>query len=51
MKYHNEGVLRAEQDMTLRLRPGKRKLRWVEYLPLIFLGILLSGVLIHGFLG
>lgn len=53
MKYHNDGVLRVEQDMTLRLTPEsrKRKLSWVEYLPVIVLGILLLGILVRAFLG
>jgi len=51
MKYHNGGVLRTEQDSTLRLRPGKRKLTWVEYLPLVVLGILMTGLLIRSLLG
>ena len=49
MKYHNDGVLRNEQDSTLWLRPGsqKRKLCWKEYLPLLVLGILLASLLAH----
>ena len=45
MKYLN-GKLRNEQDSTLWLKPGsqKRKLTWVEYLPLVVLGILLVGL-------
>jgi hypothetical protein len=47
MKYLN-GVLRAEQDSTLRLKRVtlKRKLSWLEYIPLILLGVLLAGLLV-----
>ena len=53
MRYHNDGVLRTEQDLTLRLKLGaqKRKLTWVEYLPLVVLGALLLGLLMSGLLG
>jgi hypothetical protein len=49
MKYHNDGMLRNAQDSTLFIRPGKqkRKLTWVEYLPLLVLGVLLIGLLAH----
>jgi hypothetical protein len=52
MKYHNDGVLRTEQDSTLWLKPGsqKQKLTWVEYLPLVVLCILIVGLLMHGLL-
>ncbi len=47
MKYHNE-VLRAEQDSTLRLRRDSwnRKLTWVEFLPMVVLGLLIVGFLL-----
>lgn len=49
MRYHN-GVLRDERDATLRLRPiaPKRKLPWLEYVPLIILCILIAGLLAKG---
>jgi hypothetical protein len=42
MRYHN-GVLRNEQDSTLRLRRGswERKLTSAEYLPLVVLSLLM----------
>jgi hypothetical protein len=54
MKYHNDGVLRTEQDSTLWLKPyspQRRKLTWVEYVPLAVLGILMVGLLMKGILG
>lgn len=53
MKYHNDGVLRTEQDSTLWLKPysQKRKLTWVEYIPLVVLGILMVSLLMNGILG
>lgn len=53
MKYHNDGVLRNEQDSTLWLRPGaqKRTLTWKEYLPLVVLGVVLASLLMNGLLG
>lgn len=52
MKYLN-GKLRAEQDTTLCFRPGsqKQKLSWLEYLPLIVLGVLMSALLLKYLLG
>lgn len=52
MKYLN-GKLRAEQDSTLYFRPDslKQKLNWVEYLPLIVLGILMVGLLLKYIFG
>ena len=54
MRYHNGGVLRTEQDSTLWLKPyspQRRKLTWVEYVPLAILGILMAGLLMKGLLG
>lgn len=53
MKYHNDGVLRTEQDSTLWLKAysQKRKLTWVEYIPLVVLGILMAGLLMNGIFG
>ncbi len=47
MKYHN-GVLRADQDSThrIKLESWNRKLTWVEYLPMVVLGLLMAGLLI-----
>jgi len=47
------GKLRDEQDSTLWLRPGsqKRKLTWVEYLPLAVLGLLMAGLLMNSLFG
>lgn len=52
MKYLN-GKLRAEQDSTLCFRPDslKQKLNWVEYLPIVVLGILMSALLLKYLLG
>ena len=49
MRYHN-GVLRAEQDSTLMLRPiaKKKNLTWMEYGPLIILCGLIAGLLVKG---
>jgi hypothetical protein len=49
MRFHN-GVLRVEQDATLKLRRYalKRKLKWVEYLPFVVLGLLMACLLISG---
>ena len=53
MKYHNNGVLRTEQDSTLWLKPSARnqKLTWVEYLPLVILGILMAFVITSAIVG
>ena len=53
MKYHNGGVLRNEQDSTLLLKPysQRRKLTWVEYVPLVVLGILVVSLLMKGIVG
>ena len=53
MKYHNDGKLRNEQDSTLWIRPGaqKRKLTWVEFLPVLVLAGLLAGLLVYTLLG
>jgi hypothetical protein len=52
MKYRN-GVLRNEQDSTLWLRPNMRKqqLTWVEYIPLVILGVLMVGMLMKEIFG
>ena len=52
MKYLN-GKLRDAQDCTLMVRPysPKQKLNWLEYLPLIVLGILMSALLLKYFVG
>ena len=49
MRYHN-GVLRVEQDSTLRLRQiaKKKNLTWMEYCPLIILCGLIAGLLVKG---
>lgn len=49
MRYHN-GVLRDERDTTLRLKPvtRKRKLPWLEYVPLIILCVLIAALLAKG---
>lgn len=49
MRYRN-GVLRVEQDSTLRLRriAKKKKLTWMEYAPLIILCGLIAGLLVKG---
>ena len=48
MKYHNDGVLRTEQESTLRLMAysQKRNFKLVEYLPFVILGILIGYILI-----
>ncbi len=53
MKYHNDGVLRAEQDSTLRIRPELReqKMTCVEYLPVVVLCLLMAGLLISSIFG
>ena len=53
MKYYNGGVLRTEQDSTLRLKLAsrKQKLTMVEYLPLVILAVLMAGILIKSILG
>lgn len=53
MKYHNDGVLRTEQESTLRLMAysQKRNFRLIEYLPLVILGILIGYVLIQYIVG
>lgn len=53
MKYHNDGVLRTEQESTLRLMAysQKRNFRLIEYLPLAILGILIGYVLIQYIFG
>ena len=45
MNSHN-GILRDERDSTLRLRaiPQKKKLTWVEYIPLIILIFVIVGL-------
>lgn len=44
----NNGMLRDEQDATLRIRcqPLNRELSWEEYLPVVLLGILALGFLV-----
>lgn len=53
MKYHNDGVLRTEQDSTLVMKSysQKRQVTWMEYLPLFSLCILMAGLLINALLG
>lgn len=53
MKYHNDGMLRHEQDSTLWIRPAAQRhtLTRAEYLPLIILASLLAGLLAYVFLG
>jgi hypothetical protein len=48
MKYHNGGVLRTEQESTLKLMAysQKRNFNLVEYLPFAILGILMGYILI-----
>jgi hypothetical protein len=43
------GVLRTKQAHSFWLRPfsQERKLTWVEYLPLVILGILMAGLFLH----
>lgn len=52
MKYLN-GKLRVEQDSTLWMKPysQKQKLNWMEYLPLVVLGVLLSALLVKYLVG
>ena len=49
LKYH-DGKLRDERDSTLRLKlvSQKRKLTWVEYIPLIILCLLITVLLVRG---
>jgi len=50
MRYHNNGVLRTEQDSTLWLKRGsrKRKLNWLEFIPPVALCIFIVGLLMSG---